>query len=72
MSNLVTKKQFNNLRTELFKRGISYKNLAELLEVKESTVSNKMNSKTEWTRKEMFTIKKQIFPNLSLDYLFEP
>lgn len=50
---------------------ISQKQVAELIGREEKSVSNKIHCKTEFTRKEMVQIKKELFPDCTLDYLFE-
>lgn len=60
-----------NLIAEMARNRISYKELAKLLNRDEKSISNKISCKTEFTRKEMVEIKKELFPDCSLDYLFE-
>lgn len=60
-----------NLIAEMARAGISQKDLAKLIEKDERSISNKIYCRTEFTRKEMVEIKKNYFPNCSLDYLFE-
>ena len=62
---------FPNLRAEMARLCLDGNNLAKALGVSYKTVINKMIGKTEFTRIEMFTIRKTFFPNLSIDYLFE-
>lgn len=45
--------------------------LARILDISHDSVGNKMNGRTEFTRLEMFKIKQEYFPDLSIDYLFE-
>jgi len=44
--------------------------LANKLEISESSMRNKLNGKYEFTRTEMFKIK-EIFPEHSFEYLFK-
>ena len=60
-----------NLVAEMARDGVLYKDLAEMLGRDEKSISNKISCKTEFTRKEMVQIRKQLFPECSLDYLFE-
>ena len=60
-----------NLVAEMAREGVLYKDLAEMLGRDEKSISNKISCKTEFTRKEMVQIRKQLFPECSLDYLFE-
>ena len=52
-------------------RNGSCRDFAKLIEKDERSISNKIYCRTEFTRKEMVEIKKNYFPNCSLDYLFE-
>lgn len=61
---------FDNLKTEMLRGGIKQYEMARVLHVSTKTVTNKMTGKSEFTRKEMFIIKKKYFPNCSIDYLF--
>lgn len=60
-----------NLIAEMARKGILYKDLAEILGRDEKSISNKISCKTEFTRKEMVQIRNKLFPECSLDYLFE-
>lgn len=60
-----------NLIAEMAREGISYKELARIINRDETSVSNKICCKTEFTRREMVEIKKKLFPDCTLDYLFE-
>ena len=59
-----------NLKAELARAGISKGKLAELLNIRRSDISRKLNS-GRFTLKEAFLIRDTFFPTLSLDYLFE-
>lgn len=61
---------FINLKAEMARTGQTNKSLSTILNTTDKTVSNKITGKTDWTRKEMFMIKKEFFPKLSLEYLF--
>ncbi len=50
---------------------ITQAKIAKLLNIAEKSVSARFNHKVEWTRKEMFLIRDNFFPDLNLDYLFE-
>ena len=60
-----------NLMAEMARADISQKQLAEFIGRDEKSISNKIRCKTEFTRKEMVEIKKNFFPDCTLDYLFE-
>ena len=64
------KNKYPNLRAEMSRIGIKQADIAELLGIREVTVSKKMNGKSTFGIDEAFLIKKTFFPNLSLDYLF--
>lgn len=59
-----------NLRAEMARYGIKQIDIAELLKVREATVSEKINGKSVFDIDEAFKIKKTFFPELSIDYLF--
>ena len=60
-----------NLIAEMARADLSYKDLAKAINKDERSISNKISCRTEFTRKEMVEIKRNFFPNCSLDYLFE-
>ena len=61
---------FPNLSAEMARKKISIKALAELVGIPYETLKNKCSGATEFKRVEMFRIKKNVFPELSIDYLF--
>lgn len=61
---------FRNLNAELSRNNLKPKDLAEKLNVSERTVHNKLKGKTEFTLSEI-NIVSNLFPNVSIDYLFE-
>lgn len=63
-------RMFNNLHAEMARKKISQTQLADMLKLSTKTISNKMTGKSEFTRKEMFQIKKEYFNEYSIDYLF--
>ena len=60
-----------NLKSEMWKRHITGKKLAELLGLRPETISDKTRGKAEFTRKEMFLIWHAFFKDLDMVYLFE-
>lgn len=62
---------FKNLEAELTRIGKKQSDLAQLLNIHQSTLSSKMNGHTEFALSECKKIKTEWFNNLSLDYLFE-
>lgn len=61
---------FMNLKAEMARKEILMKDIAIKLNLTPKTLSNKVCGKTEFTCKEMHSIKKLFFPNCTLDYLF--
>lgn len=59
-----------NLKAEMARCGVKQIELAKLLDVREGTISDKINGKSTFDIEEAFKIKKTFFPELSLDYLF--
>ena len=62
---------FKNLIAEMARNGVTNNDIALYLNITPNTVSNKISGKTEFTRKDMWLLKKGFFPNLSIEYLFE-
>jgi hypothetical protein len=61
---------FPNLRAEMARSDIDGGAVAQLLGVSTKTFRNKMSGRTEFNRTEMFTIKREIFPEHTVEYLF--
>ncbi len=59
-----------NLKAEMQRYGISISDIASLLGCADKTVRNKLNGKTSFSVPEAFKIKKQFFPDLTVEYLF--
>lgn len=59
-----------NLKAEMARHGVKQIDIANLLEQREATISDKMNGKSVFDIDEAFKIKLAFFPNMSLDYLF--
>ena len=64
---------FNNLKAEMARIVLTMADLSidKELGLSYETIRNKFNGKTEWSRNEMFLIKKKYFPDKSIEYLFE-
>lgn len=62
---------YPNLEAELARNGVTQLKIAEILNIRECTVSDKMNGKTDFKLQECKKIKNILFPNLNLEYLFE-
>lgn len=61
---------FKNLEAELSRRGLSKKELSNLTGIEYKTLLNYMTGNTAINYKSMKLIKK-VFPDLTIDYLFE-
>lgn len=61
---------YSNLKAEMARRGVKQIEIAEFLNVREATISDKINGKSTFDIDEAFKIKLAFFPDLSLDYLF--
>ena len=61
---------FSNLSAELARHSIKNSDFAKLLGITPRTLTNKLNGVTEFTLSEIKKAAK-VFPNVSIDYLFE-
>lgn len=64
-------KLFPNLEAEMARRKITQAKLAEILEVTPTTLSFKLSGKSTLSLKECVKIKNTVFPDKTLDYLFQ-
>lgn len=62
---------FKNLLAEMARKDINNLDLSKLLKLTPNTISKKMTGKGEFTRKEIFTIRNNFFPELTIEYLFQ-
>ena len=62
---------YKNLIAEMAKNSISKRKVAKVLNVHENTVKNKLNGKGTFSIEEGFKIRKELFPNTDLQYLFQ-
>lgn len=64
---------FENLKAEMSRKNITIMDLSRDKELNLSyeTLRNKFSGKTEWNKREMWIIKKNFFPDKSIEYLFE-
>ena len=62
---------FPNLRAEMARKGLDGVKISARIGCTPKTFSNKMIGKTEFTRGEIFNIKRLFFPDLSIEYLFK-
>lgn len=59
-----------NLKAEMARHGIKQIELANLLNVREATISEKINGKYAFDIDEALKIKNEFFQNISIEYLF--
>ena len=62
---------YKNLLAEMARKSITKKELAEYLHMRYCTIIDKTNGKYDFKLEEAFEIKREFFPDLSVDYLFE-
>lgn len=62
---------FENLMAEMGRKNIKIADISRDLKYVYETLRNKFSGKTEWTRDEMFAIKRRYFPDKSIEYLFK-
>ena len=62
---------YPNLSAEMARKKIEQKDIAVLLNKGNSDISLRFNGKRSWLLDEAKKIKKEMFPDLSMDYLFE-
>lgn len=61
---------YANLKKELFAKNVTQVQLAKALGIGTNTLAKKMHGKTEFKASEMMTIKRDFFPEMTLEYLF--
>lgn len=62
---------YSNLKAEMARNNIMIKDIANVLNVRYATVSDKINGKYRFYLDEAEKIKLHFFPNLPLEYLFQ-
>lgn len=60
-----------NLEAEMKRRGVSRKDVANLLELSYSTIHSRFNGILPWSYEECVTIQQELFPDSELKYLFQ-
>jgi hypothetical protein len=60
-----------NLLKEMIDKNITFKDLAEVIEVTERTVKDKTSGKYDFSLKEVLKIRKDCFPKKDIEYLFK-
>ena len=61
---------YGNLSSELRRKNIAKKVIADMLGCTEKTINNKMSGKTDFTISEAFMIHKNLLPEFDMDYIF--
>lgn len=64
------KKPYMKLKVEMVKNGITIPMIAKRLEITESSVRNKINGLSTFYFDEADTIRKELFPDKTLEQLF--
>ena len=62
---------FPNLNAELARKGLDIEDIASVIGRDKRTARNKINGVNEFTLVEVFAIRDNLFPDLSLEYLFK-
>lgn len=62
---------FRNLEAELSRKGMSKKELSEKVGIEYKTLLNYLSGTTNINLKAMLLIKRKVFPEFTIDYLFE-
>lgn len=63
---------YGNMITELRRKNITNKAVAELIGTGEKTVVNKLNGTSDFTIQEAMTINENLLPEFRLSYLCHP
>lgn len=61
---------YRNLLAEMVRNNITKKQIAKFLDLRVATICDKMNGKYSFKLDEAFRIKKEFFPQLTIEYLF--
>jgi hypothetical protein len=62
---------YENLIREMAVRKVSIEDIAQFLDKHRNTISNRLNGSGRFSIEDSFAIKKEFFPDLPLEYLFE-
>ena len=62
---------YRNLLAEMARKNITKKEIANFLDLRVATICDKIKGKYSFKLDEAFKIKKEFFPQLSVEYLFE-
>ena len=61
---------YENLRKELNNKGITHKAVASMIGCSEKTMQNKLSGKTDFLFKEVMSIRNDLLPEFTIEYLF--
>lgn len=61
---------FPSLYAEMARRGVKPKDIAKLLDLNIKTARNKISGKSDLTKTEMWKIRDEFFPSMTIDSLF--
>lgn len=61
---------YNNLLAEIARKNLKVKTIGEAVDLKYQTIRNRLIGKTDFSRREMVTIRDVFFPEHTLEYLF--
>lgn len=62
---------YKNLQILMINNNVSDEDISKVLGITIKAVRHRLNGNTEFKRSEMLVIKKQLFPNYTLDQLFD-
>ena len=62
---------YPNLEAELARNNIHKKEIADIWDCRIATVYDKLNGKSKLTLNEALSLKKELFPEMEIEYLFE-
>lgn len=63
-------KKYKNLEAQMIIKGVTRKDLADFLQVRYATISDKLRGKSSFTLDEAISIKRKFFPKCNLENLF--
>ena len=62
---------YRNLLAEMIRNGVTRKDISEKIKRNLSNVGAKINYKSRFTLDEAYIIRDELFPHLTMEYLFE-
>ncbi len=62
---------FPNLRAEMVRNGVTVSDISRVTHKTDKSIRNKMNGVGDFTLAEAAAIKDTLFPNFTLDFLFD-